>query len=655
MANLSKIKRDQLLNEINNIENKYRDDTDTLNTLNKLKQEITNKKYGLVWEEHSEKVDEMLVDNIPVFTEDKSREIVSDPNLPYNFIIEGDNLHALKLLEKTHKGKIDVIYIDPPYNTLKSGFTYNDKMVDVSDRYRHSKWLSFFEERLVLSKLLLSNKGVIFISIDNSELYNLKLLCDNIFDETNFIGNIVWRTTTDNNITQITTEHEYILCYALNKNNLNKWISKSPIVDMIQQKYEELRLEYKQDNKKIEKLLRKWIKENKEVLKGFTHYDNIDDKGVFHDGDIANTVFGGYKYDIYHPVTNKICKIPDKGYRFSEETMKEMLNNDDIMFGKDENTLIKPKIRLLNNKSTLKAYYYEDNRTATKTLETIFNEKSRFSNPKSTNLLKMLFSYSGDKESIILDFFAGSGSTADAVLQLNIEDQGNRKFILCTNNEISANNTIKYLHDKGYLLDYNPGERTDSITILNKIKSFFENKADLFEELFTSFSGELEHATYGICRFITYPRIKTVITGKRIDGTQYSNGISANLKYYKTDFIPKNTNQDQTQTNQSMNPTSGINEATLCDKLQDHIRELVQLETHHNIDDDYYKMVLTDADLSNLFSNISTYPNLNEIYISSTILLDSKQKQILQSKNIKISEIPDYYFSNELKENGELW
>ena len=132
MANLSKIKREQLLNAIEKLKTKLdANDFESLNTLNKLKQEITNKKYGLVWEEHSEKVDEMLVDNIPVFTEDKSKEIISDPSLPYNFLIEGDNLHALKLLEKTHKGKIDVIYIDPPYNRGKNDFCYDDQFISL--------------------------------------------------------------------------------------------------------------------------------------------------------------------------------------------------------------------------------------------------------------------------------------------------------------------------------------------------------------------------------------------------------------------------------------------------------------------------------------------------------------------------------------------
>lgn len=168
---------------------------------------------------------------------------------------------------------------------------------------------------------------------------------------------------------------------------------------------------------------------------------------------ILQILYRGDRYEVIHPITKKVCKIPEKGFRFAEETMRKMLEDDDIMFGADENTLIKPKIRLEDNKSTLKAYYYEDNRVSTKALEKLFNEKSRFSNPKSVSLLKQMFMFAGKKDSIILDFFAGSGTTAQAIMELNAEDKGNRKFILCTNNEISAYNTVAYLHSKGYMTD----------------------------------------------------------------------------------------------------------------------------------------------------------------------------------------------------------
>ena len=178
MANLSKIKREQLLSKIENLKKNLKDpnDIESLNTINEIQKEIQNKKYGLVWEEHSEKVDEMLVDNIPVFTEDKSKEIVSDPNLPYNFLIEGDNLHALKLLEKTHKGKIDVIYIDPPYNRGKNDFCYDDQFISLEDGYRHSKWCSFMNKRLLIARELLADDGVIIVSIDEHEKNNLAFI-----------------------------------------------------------------------------------------------------------------------------------------------------------------------------------------------------------------------------------------------------------------------------------------------------------------------------------------------------------------------------------------------------------------------------------------------------------------------------------------------
>lgn len=236
MANLSKIKRERMLEFLESLKAEHTDDK-SIRAFTEIENQLRDKKYGLVWEEHTERVDELLEDNIPVFIEDKHRQIATSADGFYNFILEGDNLQSLYLLEKTHKGSIDVIYIDPPYNTLKSGFTYNDTMVDMTDDYRHSKWLSFMNVRLKIAKQLLSPKGVVFISIDNSELYNLKLLCDEIFTEDNFLGNIVWRTTTDNNVTQITTEHEYILCYALNKGNLDKWTAKSPVVDIMQEQY----------------------------------------------------------------------------------------------------------------------------------------------------------------------------------------------------------------------------------------------------------------------------------------------------------------------------------------------------------------------------------------------------------------------------------
>ena len=189
MANLSKIKRDSLIDKIENLKMKNKKDEDTTLLLNEIINELTGKKYGLVWEQHEENVDKKMETAIPVFDEIKEREICGNPDdKKINFLLEGDNLHSLKLLEKTHKGRIDVIYIDPPYNTGNKDFIYNDEYIDEDDGFNHSKWLSFMYERLEIARNLLCEEGIIFISIDDHEYAQLKILCDEIFGENNFIS-----------------------------------------------------------------------------------------------------------------------------------------------------------------------------------------------------------------------------------------------------------------------------------------------------------------------------------------------------------------------------------------------------------------------------------------------------------------------------------
>ena len=186
-TNLSKIKRDKMLETISKIKENIEDD-ETLKNLSLIEYELTKKKYGLVWEEHEERVDEELKSQIPTFEEIKEKEIVSNESDKFNFLLEGDNLHSLYLLEKTHKNRIDFIYIDPPYNTGNKDFMYDDTFLDTEDGYKHSKWLSFMYKRLSIAKRLLTDKGLICISIDDNEQSQLKLLCDEVFGENNFIN-----------------------------------------------------------------------------------------------------------------------------------------------------------------------------------------------------------------------------------------------------------------------------------------------------------------------------------------------------------------------------------------------------------------------------------------------------------------------------------
>jgi adenine-specific DNA-methyltransferase len=181
------------------------------------------KKYGLVWEEEKiiEKFEKEAEGKLPVLIEDKKREVKTDPDKPVNILIEGDNYHALSVLNYTHNKSIDVIYIDPPYNTGNKDFKYNDKFVEAEDTYRHSKWLAFMSKRLKLAKNLLKNTGVIFISIDDNEQANLKLLCDEIFGETNFIAQLIWEQGKKHIGTFVGINHEYMLIYAKNKSVIN--------------------------------------------------------------------------------------------------------------------------------------------------------------------------------------------------------------------------------------------------------------------------------------------------------------------------------------------------------------------------------------------------------------------------------------------------
>ena len=357
-----------------------------------------------------------------------------------NLYIEGDNLEVLKLLQETYLGKVKMIYIDPPYNT-GSDFVYEDDFAQSTSEYLansgqfdaegnrlvqntdtngrfHSDWLNMIYPRLKLAKDLLTDDGVIFIAIDDNENINMAKVCSDVFGDANFVGCLIIQTATDNNPRQINTEHEYVLCYAKNSVLLESWQAESEKAQLIMDKYKELKVTFGSNLSAIQDELRKWIKKNADALKGVTHYDNVDEKGVFHDGDIANTVFGGYNYEILHPVTGKPCKIPDKGFRFAEKTMREMIAAGDIMFGADETTLIKPKKRLENAKDVLRSVIYEDGRASTKQFESLM-ARDIFQNPKSPMIIERLINFIVKPGDIVMDFFSGSATTAEAVMRLN--------------------------------------------------------------------------------------------------------------------------------------------------------------------------------------------------------------------------------------------
>lgn len=370
-----------------------------------------------------------------------------------NVYISGDNLDALKHLLKSYSNSIKCIYIDPPYNTGSDGFVYNDKftftveqiqtklgvseekakrILDLARRgsASHSAWLTFISPRLILAKDLLTEDGAIFISIDDNEQANLKLLCDGIFGEENYMGELIIQTATDNNPTQISTEHEYMLCYVRSKESQGKWSIESTAAKLIQEQYEKLKTK-KLSIEAIQTELRVWIKKNKEKLPQVTHYNNVDERGVYsNSSNSSNTKPGGYVFDIIHPVTQKPCPKPAYGWRWPEDTFWSYVKNDDVEWGIDETTQPHVKKRLETAVEQLRTIIYEDGRASTKLLESLFGAKKIFDNPKPLLSLQRILKFVTDTDCTILDFFSGSATTAHAVMKLNSEDNGNRKFIM---------------------------------------------------------------------------------------------------------------------------------------------------------------------------------------------------------------------------------
>jgi adenine-specific DNA-methyltransferase len=546
-GNVSKQRREGLLAKIKDIRtfiSSAPQDENTANLLSylsDLEKDVNGKKYGLVFEEHREEIDEVLATHTPVLTEQS--DLYIDNGGEMNFLIEGDNLASLQLLEKTHKGKIDLIYIDPPYNTMSTGFTYSDALVDNGDNYRHSKWTSFMKHRLELARTLLSPTGCIFISIDDNEFAALKLICDEVFGWQNFVTTCMWQKihSIKNDAKYISVNHDFIFVYAKNIDLL-----KFNLLD----RTDEMNSRYKNP-------------------------DN-DPRGPWQSGDlVANEVRTNGNYDVIGP-TGKIFNVPEgKHWVYSEDNMRTLIAENRIWFGKNGTSFPRKKRYLseVQQGRTPDSWWTSaevgHNQEGARELKSIFDGKVVFTNPKPTRLIERIIKMGSKDNSIILDFFAGSGTLGHAVLKYNASNEhSNRRFILCTNNE---NN---------------------------------------------------------ICRDVTYERIKRVI-----DKENYE----ASLKYYKVDYVP-------------------INERMYyeyADDLLKHIRELVELENGVNFTgNDEIGIVLTEEELDEFIANTDAFTKCRKLYMGHDLLPSVEQEQILSTRGIEISIIPDYYY-RDLQEGKE--
>ena len=602
MPNLSQIKRQRMLTFLDKIKEEHKTDDEMLIALGEIANALISKKYGLVWEQHEEKVDVAMQTNIPVFTEVPEREISLATDYRYNFLLEGDNLHSLYLLEKTHKGAIDLIYIDPPYNTGHEDFIYDDNYVVEEDSFRHSKWLSFMEKRLLIAKELLSEKGVIFIQISDIEVAQLKCLCDDIFDESNFLNIIsvnmknIAGASGGGEDKRFKKNCEYILVYAKSYDFMplfNGPYVYTEISDLIQ-KYIEEGKSWKYTTVLVDAGEKEYI--------GSTVDGDGNDIKVYRrknvvtmsinqiakrDGITVKEAYQKYGINVFR-TTNSQSSIRTRIIEYRKEKdlhdeilsieyipktgknrglMYEQFYKDDIcnlfVWLRDTTEIIDGELY----KKDLQGTYW-DLTGATKNLTK--EGAVEFSNGKKpVDLLKQIINLYPEKDITVLDFFAGSATTGHAVVALNEEDGGTRKFILCTNNE---NN---------------------------------------------------------ICEEKTYPRLKNVAHGYG----KYA-AIPFNLKYYKTDFV-------------------SCKEEYLSEALLEHMTEMIQLEHGVKIDGSNYIMIMSDEEADELQSNWANFPNVKALYVSKNVLFTTEQCALFADTDIYI--IPDYYFNFELKEVGESW
>ena len=421
-TNVSKEKREQLVAKIKAIKSYIASAPQDENTkrllayIADIEKDIKGKKYGLVYEEHREAIDEILEQNTPVLTEEKDLFIDNDGQM--NFLIEGDNLAALQLLEKTYKGRIDVIYIDPPYNTGTDKFKYDDNIIDLNDEFRHSKWASFISKRLISLKKLLANNWAIFISIDNNELASLKLLCDHIFGENCFIGAISWESKTKSQNTKtayrkLQPKCEYILCYGS---------------DGTKHKFNLITI-------------------------GERGYELYDERGPYREYCLevmnANDIRGRETmiFEISDG-TYRILPPSGKQWKLGQEQIRAYKARNDL-FIRDGKVIIKKRPADERGEITVPFWAFFDKsigtaESAKKELNEIIGAEHGFDTVKPVELITRLFFHSSQNDSTILDFFAGSGTTGHAVMKLNAEDGGTRKFILCTNNENNICRDVTY-------------------------------------------------------------------------------------------------------------------------------------------------------------------------------------------------------------------
>lgn len=635
MANLSKIKREKMLAFLEELKKTHSDD-ESIRAFNEIENSLCEKKYGLVFEEHSEEVDERLQNEIPVLCEDKERRLCKDENLPWNFIIEGDNLQALYLLEKTHKGKIDCIYIDPPYNTGAKDWKYNNDYVVKEDVYRHSKWLSMMKNRLSLARNLLCDEGVLICAIDENELENVLLLIADVFGG-NYVTDCITivhnpRGVQGDNFSYV---HEYAI-FVYRKNY--KIISERTIQD------EEIDWRDLRDN-------------GGESLR-------TDARNCFYPifvRDMKVVGFGDALLDLdIHPQQNEydndtgivaVYPIDKNGIerkwryaRQSVESIQHLLRVKTLRDGRSD-------IELGKNYGKQRTVWtdkrFDANQYGTQLINTLVPNNG-FDFPKSLyNVYECIKAVVKERQNaIILDFFAGSGTTQHAVNLMNAEDEGQRRCIMVTNNEVSEEEG-KSLSSKGYkkgdaewealgIAKYITWPRTvcsiNGCDINGKpLKGDYgvEDEAYVLDEdsvvMSKSTGKPLKRKVYKKAKVQTMPELAKI---KKADG------FKCNVKYFKCDWTPRR-------------PEDYLLSNVLCL----HIKEMIELHTGREVDGVKQALILNKDDYNRIILDEANFDRVETIWLNQNMILSSEEMKPLKAKGFKY--IPREFFGHELREAAE--
>ncbi|AJK68594.1 site-specific DNA-methyltransferase [Corynebacterium marinum] len=453
-----------------------------------------------------------------------------DTKEPVHAVINAENSHALRMLGFTHRESVDTIYIDPPYNTGSNSWIYNDRYVSGDDSFRHSKWLSFMDRRLTLARDLLKETGVIVVAIGDDEHHRLRMLMDKVFGEHNFISSVVWQGGRKNNARFISNGADYMLAYAKNLSTWSKpgvplkeapsvstiradeiqergakWRVPKPGVDNVLAQGRKAWEEAGGDEEKATALMRAWFKSlpgdapEKKMARNIYF---LPDGALARDGDISAPGGNGFRYDVLHPVTNLPVPAPSRGWRSTEDGMRQMIAEGRILFREDHTDPISEKRPLEGVTGQVALSVFDRQRThGTRHLHYPQNDSgvfpdARFPYPKDHTVLMEWLDLMTPRDGVILDFFGGSGSTMEAVLRLNEENAtSERTCILVTNNELNHKDAQQLRKD---------GLRP----------------------------GDPQWEEHGVYRHVTKPRIETILTGTRVDGTPYTNPTAGRVNFF---------------------------------------------------------------------------------------------------------------------------